>query len=220
MSTQRSRSLSLVALALLPALACRSAAPGEGGSATEGPHRTDVNGSRDDATPLAPPVAVEALKLLAPSAVNLKRRMVSVRSAVAVAAADHAAPLRRVIGRADAAVEAAVAAATPQLVAALRSARLDGKVNAREDDELRAATEAADAEVSSALNAVRPAVAYAVWSAMRSARAPNPVDGKPQTPEKINEAMRGVRSELVKSRETMTRHVSGVATAVAARRVG
>ena len=46
------------------------------------------------------------------------------------------------------------------------------------------------------------------------ARRPTRWMGNPK-PEKINEAMRGVRSELVKSRETMTRRLR-VATAVAA----
>jgi hypothetical protein len=40
-------------------------------------------------------IAAEAQKLLAPSAALLKRRMATVRSAVAAAAADHATPLRR-----------------------------------------------------------------------------------------------------------------------------
>jgi len=53
-------------------------------------------------------LALDAQKLLAPSAARLTRRMSAVRGAVAAAVADTAAPLRRVLHRADAAVAAAL----------------------------------------------------------------------------------------------------------------
>jgi hypothetical protein len=115
---------------------------------------------------------------------------------------------------ADDVVDAAVSRATTPLIATLRSARADGVVDAKERATLYAAVDAADAEVSAALTAIKPTVAYAVWAAMNSARAANPVDGKAPKPGKVADAVRRVRGELVKSREGLSRRVARVAAEV------
>lgn len=124
--------------------------------------------------------------------------------------------------RADDAVAAAVSRATNPLLAVLRTACADGHVSTGELAAIDDALDAANVEVSSALMAIKPTVAYATWAAVHGARTGTviTVHGRTPTPEKVAEAVHRVHNELIKSRDALARRIARVAAEVVATLAG
>ena len=139
-------------------------------------------------------IFADVMRLLEPAAARLTMKARAIRADAARASADQSVPLEHTLERADAVLAKAIPGAIEPLLPALRAARAMGKVDKAGVTPLLVNVDAADATVSAAIEALAPAVSFAVWQLKRAPVGPATGPGaskkmKPLRPDDPTEAL-------------------------------
>ena len=108
-------------------------------------------------------VFADVMNILAPAAARLTLRARRTRRDAAALAADQSVPLTHVLRRAEDILARAIPRALEPIIPAFRAARNMGKLDPMGVGAMMVGIDAADASVSAALEAIKPAAAYAAW---------------------------------------------------------
>ena len=139
-------------------------------------------------------IFADVMRLLEPAAARLTMKARAIRADAATTSADQSVPLAFVLERAEAIMEKSIPGAIEPLLPALRAARAFGKVDKMGMSPLLVNVDAADAAVSAAIEAVAPAVRFAVWQLRHAPVGPATGPGasrkmKPLRPDDPTEAL-------------------------------
>ena len=139
-------------------------------------------------------IFADVMRLLEPAAARLTMKARAIRADAATTSADQSVPLAYTLERAEAIMEKSIPNAIEPLLPALRAARAFGKVDKMGMSPLLVNVDAADAAVSAAIEAVAPAVRFAVWQLRHAPVGPATGPGssrkmKPLRPDDPTEAL-------------------------------
>ena len=140
-------------------------------------------------------IFADVMRLLEPAAARLTMKARAIRADAATTSADQSVPLAYTLERAEAIMEKSIPNAIEPLLPALRAARAPfGKVDKMGMSPLLVNVDAADAAVSAAIEAVAPAVRFAVWQLRHAPVGPATGPGssrkmKPLRPDDPTEAL-------------------------------
>ena len=139
-------------------------------------------------------IFADVMRLLEPAAARLTMKARTIRADAASKSADQSVPLNYTLERAEGIMTQAIPNAIEPLLPALRAARAMGKVDKAGMSPLLINVDAAEARVAAAIEAVAPAVRFAVWQLKHAPVGPATGPGasrkmKPLRPDDPTEAL-------------------------------
>ena len=139
-------------------------------------------------------IFADVMRLLEPAAARLTMKARTIRADAAEKSADQSVPLNYTLERAEGIMTSAIPNAIEPLLPALRAARAMGKVDKAGMSPLLINVDAAEARVAAAIEAVAPAVRFAVWQLKHAPVGPATGPGaskkmKPLRPDDPTEAL-------------------------------